>query len=109
MKYSHKENAYALILSIVGTAEGEYLSAEQSLIKMGANECSEEKRTTPWRGVSDEELIHLLKGKIQILGYIPTQAEVRKDPEMPSPTLYAKRFKSWKRAIRLTNQKEEVE
>lgn len=52
-----------------------------------------------WHGASNEELLELLRKKAKELGRAPTYDDVEKDPDMPSPQTYKKRFKGFHEAI----------
>ncbi len=98
----HINNIYALILSIVGIKGKKYPSAEQSLVIMGAKDYSEKnKKREKNRGISDGELLWLLKKKGKELGSTPSHEIIRNDENMPSPTLYGRRFGSWNKACEM--------
>ncbi len=98
----HVDNMYALILSIVGIKGRKHPSAEQSLSIMGVRDCSEQKKKEQKnRGISDEEMLWLLKEKGDAIGCTPSQEMVRNDENMPCPALYGQRFGSWNKACEM--------
>lgn len=58
------------------------------------------RRTSP-KNLSSEEMISMLKQKIDQIGYVPTKDALAKDFELPNPDTYTRRFGSWNEALRL--------
>ncbi|MBR3414501.1 DEAD/DEAH box helicase family protein [Candidatus Saccharibacteria bacterium] len=50
---------------------------------------------------TDKELIDLLKAKAESLGRTPMKNDIRLDSNMPNVSIYARRFGSWKKALRM--------
>ncbi|MBR5621073.1 hypothetical protein IKW75_01140 [Candidatus Saccharibacteria bacterium] len=53
------------------------------------------------KDLSDEEMLDLLREKVNKIGYIPTKNSLTGDIDIPNPASYAKRFGSWTRALNL--------
>lgn len=56
-------------------------------------------RPSQWKGLSDEELLEMLRAKARDLGRTPTMKDVDDDPNMPSFQMYISRFGSFTEAL----------
>ncbi len=57
------------------------------------------------KNLSDEELLKLLRDKVNKLGHIPTKKSLFGDPDLPKPSAYVERFGSWTKALELVGFK----
>ena len=57
------------------------------------------------KNLSDEELLKLLRDKVNKLGHIPTKKSLFGDPDLPKPSIYVERFDSWTKALELAGFK----
>ena len=100
----HTPNAKSLIgdpnMPNVSTYEERFGSWSSALRAAGLK-----SRYYSSKNLSDEELLKLLRDKVNKLGHIPTKKSLFGDPDLPKPSAYVERFDSWTKALELAGFK----